>query len=687
MKSKIIIFVFILSLLPLFVFADDNKLEGSITLTGKINNISGNVAKFNEYRDIRDGFGAYSGIRLNYDKEKYFLNLKTDDIGYDTQNYRLDGGMWGKFKGYLNYYEIPHNFTFDAKSFYSGIGGNNLTYSTNPPSTNISTWNEFDYSIERKNYGGGFRLDLLKPFFFDFSVSREEKEGIKPTSSYSLVELPEPVDYKTDVFKLEAGYAKNPLFLSMSFYYSEFENDNNILNFRNPTATLQPNTDSITLPPDNSYYKLDFKSAVKLPLSSKFQMNLASSRKKSDATLMSSYVSGATLYTVTSTDPKFDGKIDTQNYAFVLSSNPISFLDGKVFYKHYKTDNESDEITQTRSGSTSIYTNSLFDYKKDTYGVELGFRLPAKLYLNTGYNYLKTKREREDIPENKDDLFSVDLRWSGLDFMVAKGGYERLHRKEKFEGPASPTTTSIIETWARRFDVAAKDRDIYKASVDISPIENLNFGLGYKYKNTDYKNTVLGLRDEKSNEFDIDGDYTIGQFIKLFGYVAYEKIKTYQFQRQFTAGNADPGASPTSTNFNWDLTQNEKEYDYGIGTEIYVIPKKLTFILQHDYVRSNGFADFTYLLGANPLPAGTTQDNIDNSNWDDYRLKSYMVKAKYNATKNFVFSVGYAYEKFRYSDAQYDGYNFLPSTTYLTGAYKDQSYSSSVVFLGASYKF
>jgi hypothetical protein len=54
--------------------------------------------------------------------------------------------------------------------------------------------------------------------------------------------------------------------------------------------------------------------------------------------------------------------------------------------------------------------------------------------------------------------------------------------------------------------------------------------------------------------------------------------------------------------------------------------------------------------------------------------------------------VGYAYENFKYSDAQLDDYQFVPATSgsngaYLTGAYKDQSYSSNIVFAGITYKF
>jgi len=698
MKSKIIILVGILSILSFSnAIAEEKGLEGSITLTGTISNIAGNEAKFNEYRDIRDGFGTYSRIRLNYDKEKYFFNFKSDDIGYDTQRYRLEGGLWGKFKSYLDYKEIPHNFTFDARSFYSGTGSGSLTYPTHPPSTNILTWDEFDYSIERRKYGGGFNLEMLKPFYFDVAASREERMGIFPvgvagTSPGGIaIELPQPVDYTTDIIKLEGGYSKNPLFLSLSFYYSQFKNDDNNLFFRNPaTANTASATDVFTLSPDNDYYKLALKGSYRLPLQSRLLLNLSSSRTKSEATLFpyrGADVAGG-VSPITLSDPKFDGKIDTKNYSLVLTSNPVSFLDGKIYYKYYRKDNKSDEITTIDGANT--YVNHLFEYRKSTYGAEMGFKLPARFYLSTGYNFVKTKREREDLPENKDDLITVNLRWNGLDFMVAKIGYEGLYRDAKFRGSTDPNN---IETYVRRFDAAPKNADTYKASVDVSLLESLNIGLGYQYKNTDYKDTILGLKDEKSNSISMDADYMIGRFAKLFGYFAFERIKSNQFQRQFTpADSPNPSASPTGNAFNWDLKQKDREYDYGIGAEVYVIPKKLTFTLKHDYVRSNGSTDLTYYLGANPLPAGRTQDNIDISNWDDYRLKAYLVKAVYDVTKRLSFSIGYAYEKFRYNDAQIEGYQFVPATAgtngaYLTGAYREPSYSSSIVFFGATYKF
>jgi hypothetical protein len=427
---------------------------------------------------------------------------------------------------------------------------------------------------------------------------------------------------------------------------------------------------------------------MKLPMNSKFSTNLAFSRAKSEADLVNYYINNAgAVSPLTLSDPKFRGKIETQNYDFVLSSNPISFLEGKVFYKHYKTSNKSDEIITTDPGppiATEI--NDLFDYKKDTVGIRLGFRLPAKFYLNTFYHYIRTKREREDVPENKDDLYSVELRWNGLDFMVPKLGYERLDRRAKFEGS---TDLNDIEFWVRRFDAAAKIRDTYKASIDISPIENLNFSVSYKHKKADYEDTIVGLTSEKSDLINIDGDFTVWKFLKLFGYFGYERIDSNQFQRQFTTA-VDPRTAPTAANFNWDAKQKEKEYDYGIGAEIYVIPKKLTFVLQHDYVRSNGFVDYTVFRALNP---GETQENIDLPDWDDYRQDSYMIKAVYNVVKGLSLTVGYAYERFKYKDAQYEGFRYIigafpaNNTAALTGAYIKPSYSTNLVFLGATYKF
>ncbi|HOG17020.1 MAG TPA: MtrB/PioB family outer membrane beta-barrel protein [Syntrophales bacterium] len=674
--------------------AEDAKISGEVSVTGLATSISGNKAKANEYRDIRNG--AYGDVRLNYDSEKYDAEFNARDMGYDSQSYSVEGRKWGDFKYDVYFNEIPHNFTYDAKSLYSGTGTSSLGYPAHPPSADPSSWNTFDYSTKRKNLGGGFKLDAIRPFFFDVSAGREEKTGTYALGAAGTspggiaIELPAPISYRTDNVKLAAGYTRDPAYLSLGYFYSRFTNDNPTLNFRNPaTANTAAATDSTTMPPENHYYKIDLAGGFRLPANSKFDVKLATASARSEGNLLSSYVADVAggLTGINLSNRTFNGRIDTHNLAMSLTSKPLQFLDTRFFLKYDERWNKSDQITMTDGGTTIL--NDLFDYRKNKFGAELGFRLPAKFYLNTRYTRGTVERKRDDIPKNVDDLYGAELRWKGLDFMAARVGYERLERRADFRTP--PGGTGDFEYFIRRFDAAGRSTDAYKATLEFFPTEDFNFSIGYRHRETNYRDTILGLTGDRRNELSIDVDYLIGKRVKLFGFFDYERIRLSQFQRQSNA-TADPALAPTATDFNWTASQKDETYNYTLGTDIFLIPEKLTLRLQGSYVEANGSVDYTYLLGANPLPAGRTQDNIDISDWDSYRLSYYLARITYNASKTWSVAVGYAYEKYRYSDAQFDGYAYVPATTgtngaYLTGAYADPSYESHTVFATLSCRF
>ena len=114
MRFGALLLVMILSLVPCWnVPAQERTLFGEVSVAPMQVDIKGNRAKFNEYRDLRDG--VYGHIGLHYDAEKTYLDFRADDIGYRDQQYELDGGRRGSFTYHLGYDEIPHNFTFGTK--------------------------------------------------------------------------------------------------------------------------------------------------------------------------------------------------------------------------------------------------------------------------------------------------------------------------------------------------------------------------------------------------------------------------------------------------------------------------------------------------------------------------------------------------------------------------------------------
>src|SRR4030043_353106 len=100
------------------------------------------------------------------------------------------------------------------------------------------------------------------------------------------------------------------------------------------------------------------------------------------------------------------------------------------------------------------------------------------------------------LPHNTDNIYSVGLKWSGLDFLDVRVGYEKFERDAKYQS----LETSIQPD--RKYSYAEQDRNTLKASVDIFPLENLSFGFEYQHRKVDYTtDTTLGLKKDKRDEF------------------------------------------------------------------------------------------------------------------------------------------------------------------------------------------
>ncbi len=75
----------------------------------------------------------------------------------------------------------------------------------------------------------------------------------------------------------------------------------------------------------------------------------------------------------------------------------------------------------------------------------------------------------------------------------------------------------------------------------------------------------------------------------------------------------------------WDVKQQKKNFGYGLRTDVYAIPKKLTFMIQSDYLRAHGTSDFTIynsaLYGAATGNVAGIPLNIPNA--DSYQKYSF----------------------------------------------------------------
>lgn len=109
--------------------ADTEIMGGKAIVSGEINagvqqtKIDGTKEKFEEYRDVQQGFLLHD-IRFKIDSvdSPYYLDIKVKNPVQENEFYNLKGGMHGKYNYNIFYDSIPHNFG-SGKLLLNDVGG------------------------------------------------------------------------------------------------------------------------------------------------------------------------------------------------------------------------------------------------------------------------------------------------------------------------------------------------------------------------------------------------------------------------------------------------------------------------------------------------------------------------------------------------------------------------------------
>lgn len=664
----------ILSLLASPAFAQEDeeaRVQGSIEAGYRVvDDQDDNKAHFIEYRDIDDDF--FGALDLNVQDQSYYLDLQVSNPGLDDQYYRFKGTDYGNFSYEFYYDEIPHNLSFDARAPYTGIGTRNLDINSNTIGS-VADWRTFDYSVDREEFGGQVKISLESPFYVNMGVQRREQEGIKPLGSgdYWLnKEMPEPVDYTTNDINFQGGYRSKTIQAKVTGYWSTFDNNN--------ISMTRPGIGGIVaLPPDNEYGKMAGDLSWRgLPLKSLLALRTSYARLDNDFS--------ANDLGLNSLNSSFEGEYTYTKGSIALSSRPTHDLDTKVYYNYL--DKENDSSLYTNQVEDSSYSDHTFDYEKNNAGLDIGYDLARHTKLDGGYEFLDIdRRNREDAESTTDHSVFLQVKNTSLNILTAKLRYERLERDSDFENKnrgSDPTDQDYIKRYIRRYDATDKTMDEIKLILELYPMHQLDFGFEYAYKINDYDETDLGLTEDKRHEFYGDFVWRAAEKITLTGFAGYEMTEADSNHRQFAAGgSADISAPASPTTFNWSKERDDDYWTYGLALNLPDIIERLSLNFAWQYQESDGEIDFTSQTG--------TLADINES--DDYDKQELEAKATYALKDNTAVTLGYLYEKYDYDDLRFTDYQYAPTTSipssYLTGAYYEQSYEANVGYLMISYNF
>lgn len=491
------------------------------------------TSKYNEYRDLRDGFFV-PRVRLSMDDiagSKYFLDVQSNNAIYHDQSYLATFGAWKRFKVQFRYDEIPHTYTNTARTLYTQTARGVLTIplltrntlqglaASDPtllPSTIqtqlVPSMNFIVPAIERRAGTFLFAYDLTPDWDLLASYSREHETGTRPlglifnsSPSASLTggygaEVPEPIDYFNNTVKIRAEYARKRWVMQFGYTGSFFQNATKSLVFDNPfltadcvaptgctNATQGPATGQVDLYPDNQAHYLNFAGSFLLMKHLRLLVSInAGWLRQNDSFL--NYTTNTIL--LAGAGPLPSGSLQGEKQTLAMNYKLIQTL-GKKFaikagYRQYDYNNDTPVRGFTpvqgdisAADPTSPEENTPFGYNRKNIEVTGNWYYAKKSSVKVGYEGEIMDRSHRDVEHSTENGFVAAIDSAprkDLSFRVSYRYSER-NPEQYLDDQTLEINGGITadQIFSRRFDEATRTRNRGDAQIQYSPTDRLSF--------------------------------------------------------------------------------------------------------------------------------------------------------------------------------------------------------------------
>ena len=586
---------------PSAVEAFISNFSGEASIIGRpLRSGDDESSKFTEYREFNRVAGEWD---LKYEKQnEYRIETEAKNVGQDDQYYDFRVNRYGKFKVGGSYDEIPHRYSFDAETLYSGVGSGNLTLPDTLQSdlqngviTIDQAFNSADSGdpeFDRKKARLNFDLLATDPFSFRAEFSYEEQDGTRPLfgqfgSDFTTVELFEPIDNETYELKVIAEYAKLPYFLNATYHYSKFKNNENTLTFDNPfsatDALLASSRGRIDLAPDNHYHNASVSgSYTDLPFKGRISGTAAWGWMKQDDDLIP-YTINSAIATPALPQDSADADVKTYLYNVLLSARPTGKLHLKGRFRYYEYDNDTKEI----KFPGYVFSDDFFDptpienqpisYRKMKVKTDIGYDVWQRSRLNLGHTYNRIKQSNREVDTIQDHIFSGSIDTSAASWLGLRASYERTERDiDDYDYDVYLGGGLDLEQLPglRKYDQADVSRDRVQFGANLFPVEQLVLSSSFIYGRDDFDNSSYGLTEGEHYILSLDADFALTERLHLNAFYNHEKYDNTQ--KGFGEFNGGPDTD-------WDAEGQEVVNTIGGGIKFSAIPDRLDFDISYSY--------------------------------------------------------------------------------------------------------
>ena len=670
-----------------FMTPANPAIFGQIDFGGRITSIDGDEARYQRYRDLRDGvFFDLTG--LHKETGTLVLDASARNVGWKDQRYQVTLERPGTLRFRFLYDQTPMFISRDTRTPYDPLPGDDGAGSATlalpdtlqaaiqaNPNTNFRPLIEaaadsryFDSRIRRDTLGFDVRYSLGA---VDATVAYANtgKKGDIPFGAYLQIpiEVPLPIDSQANDVRTSIEWANAKGLLRAGWDGSWYDNQAAEFVWDNPQRAV--NTSSASSQgrmaewPSNNMFSFNVSGAYRLPSRTSINGVFAFGRWNQDATILPFTINPVNAGLVPLPRDTAQAKADTSTVVLNFVSQPSRHFDVSARYRFYDFDNKTPEFVLARAsglpdrvtadGAAGVWSDPSIGkigpeplgYRRNYLDLDAGLLGVTNTTFRVGYSRYSADTHYRVYEKVGEDTFRAGADVVGNQYVSFRSVYEHSQRRGHDFDPLSLERPEE-QPGMRHYDVASRDRDRFTAVATVTPLATLAVNALVAWTKDNYLNDETAAVDRFGLQDYTSKTYTAGLELAPrdgLGAGLSFSIEDYDgVQQSRTAAPNVPGQMEDPTR-NWTLDEGNKAWSVMASLDLLSGIEKTELRLAYNYSNYRGTYGFrlpadTTLATPVPLPDITSTE------------ARATVDLRYFITRRVALGVVYWYDSYDVSD-------------------------------------
>ena len=620
---------------------DVSRWAGTIDFGARASSTTGDTARWERYRDLRDG--VFSRISFGQETDRYILNVKADNIGYHDQRYQANYLNSGRVKIAALWESTPLNYSYLSSTpwveqsrgvFTLDPAARLLVQNATPGVVGVPTTaaqlatpsiyrglaKPFDIQARRDTATLGGTFAPNDDLSFMFTVISTKKSGHEPKGAsfaFSVTDqLPLPLDNRTNDLTAAVEWLNQQGMVRVAWDSSWFNNNIHEYMFDNPVrATDMSPIDAsgysngrgaaqgrMAAPPSNSLNKISAMGLYKMPGHSAVNGQMSFTLMKQNDALIpwtsNQVIASPAVYQTfpgLASLPRSSAEAEVRGVNALLNytTRPNRYFGFTMRYRYNDHQNRTpffdateyvrlDAVPEETGGETEQ-----FNIRQSTLDLTGTFNLAAKTALRIGYTIDDVKRTGREFSDSTDYTLRTTLDLLGTQYVTMRLTYESARRLGTGFSEQS-LEDGGFQPGLRTYDVSDRDRNRAWLVFTVSPSSIVDLNLAVATGKDTYKGEghTFGLLDNKNSVYTASISVSPNNTVRFGANYGRDHYTSNQASRNASPPGADYG-SWFDPNRTWYLGGDETVNNVSLYVDLIKAFANMDIRLGYDYSDSD----------------------------------------------------------------------------------------------------